>query len=323
MGRMKLLDKIKNGSANQVEGHCIVKSVQQRSNVKGSDYLDFVLADAWGEISAKLWDYDMEQHGVYYPGSIIKVRATLTQWKDIAQLKIDRIRKAEENEEIDMSELVPSAPFEPEAMYAEVFDCAEKFENNDLKLITQYLLKENKPDLLKYPAALKLHHSMQGGLLYHVVTMLRAAKGICAVYKPLYPALNCDLVFAGIILHDIAKTGELTIGDLGLAAAYSVKGHLLGHISMGMAMLERASAELMIDEQVATLLQHVLLSHHGIPEYGSPRPTMFPEAEIVSLLDLLDARLFEMYDALDTVAEGEFTERQWALDNRQLFKHGF
>ena len=129
-------------------------------------------------------------------------------------------------------------------------------------------------------------------------------------------------MYSGIILHDMAKTKELVVGELGLASAYSTPGQLLGHINLGMAMIERAAAELMINEETKMLLQHIVLAHHGVPEFGSPRPPMFPEAEIVSTVDLLDARLFEMYDALSGVVTGGFSERQWALDNRQLYKHG-
>lgn len=322
MGRMRLLDNVINAATNQVEGFCIVKSAQIKSNIKGNDYLDLVLADAGGEINAKLWDYDMSVHGMFYPDTIIKVRGTVTQWKEVDQLKVDRIRKINEGEDIDMSSLVPCAPFTPSSMYDTIFNYTEEFKNSDIKLLTQYILKSNKEQLLLYPAALKLHHAMRGGLLFHTVTMLKAADGFCKLYKELYPALSTDLVFSGIILHDIAKLQELTVGELGLATAYSVKGQLLGHINIGVAMLEQAAAELMTDEKITTLLQHILLSHHGSPEFGSPRSPMFPEAEIVSTVDLLDARMFEMFDALDNTSEGDFTERLWALENRQLYRHG-
>ena len=296
MGRMRLLDKVFNASASQVEGFCIVKSVGIKTNVKGAAYLDMILADAGGECNAKLWDYAPEVHGSYEANTVIKVRATINMWKDGEQLKIDRIRNLKPNEEVDMSELVPCAPQSPQKMYDEIFAVTEGFNDPDLKLITQHLLKENRDALLRWPAALKLHHAMRGGLLYHTLTMLESAKAIIGVYKRLYPSLSSELVYAGIILHDIAKTRELVVGELGLASAYSTEGQLLGHLDLGMAMIERAAAELMI-------------------------PTL-TEAEIVSEVDLLDARLFEMYDALSGIVTGGFTERLWALDNRQLYKHG-
>lgn len=322
MGRMFLLDQRVNPASNQVEGFCIVRQVSQKSNVKGSDYLDFILCDAGGEVNAKLWDYIMEQHGRYEVDTVIKIRATVTLWKDTEQLKIDRIRNLKEGEEVDMCLLIPCAPLSGQEMFDALYACAEDFGDSDLKMLTQYLLRENKEDLFRWPAALKLHHAMRGGLLYHTYTMLRAAKALCGIYKELYPKLDADLVYAGVILHDIAKVPELSVGALGLATSYSTAGQLLGHINMGVALVERAAAELMIDESVKVLLQHILLSHHGLAEYGSPRPPMFPEAEIVSQVDVLDSRLFEMYEALSGVQSGEFSERQWALDNRQIYNHG-
>ncbi len=322
MGRMNLLSKVHNTSNNQVEGYCIIKSVQQKSNVKGAIYLDFILGDAGGECAAKLWDYSPEQHGTYESDSVIKVRATINMWKEEEQLKIDRIRNVRADEDVDMADLVPCAPYQPEEMFRMLYDCAESFKDGDLRMLTQYILREHKEAILRYPAALKLHHAMRGGLLYHTTTMLKAAKALCGVYKVLYPTLSEELVYAGIILHDVAKTEELTVGNLGLASAYSGKGQLLGHINMGMALVERAAAELMTNEETTTLLQHMLLAHHGQPEFGSPRPPMFPEAELVSQIDVLDSKLFEMYDALASVPVGGFSERQWALDNRQLYRHG-
>lgn len=322
MGRMNLLKSTINPAANQVEGYCIVKSVAIKSNVKGSDYLDMVLSDAGGEIAAKLWDYSPEQHGAFEADTVIKVRATVTVWKETEQLKIDRIRGLRPAEDVDMGALVPCAPLPPEEMFDKLYSTAEAFQNNDLRMLTQYVLRENKEALLRYPAALKLHHAMRGGLLYHTHTMLSAAEAICNVYSALYPSLSRELVYAGVILHDVAKVPELSVGTLGLATGYSVSGQLLGHINMGVALIERAAAELMIDDSVKLLVEHILLSHHGIAEYGSPKPPMFPEAEIVSELDTLDSRLFEMFDALSAVQDSEFTERQWALENRQLYKHG-
>ena len=141
---------------------------------------------------------------------------------------------------------MPCAPQSPQKMYDEIFAVTEGFNDPDLKLITQHLLKENKEALMRWPAALKLHHAMRGGLLYHTLTMLESAKAIIGVYKRLYPSLSSEFVYAGIILHDIAKTRELVVGELGLASAYSTEGQLLGHLDLGMAMIERAAAELMI-----------------------------------------------------------------------------
>ena len=322
MGRMNLLSNCINNATGAVEGFCIVRSVQVKSNVKGADYLDLLIADAGGEVNAKLWDYNVGLHGSYAVGDIIKVRGTINLWKDVEQLKVDRIRHKKPEEQIDMSGLAACAPIDGEEAYDSIYAFAETFSDKDLTMLTQYLLRTRREKIAAYPAALKLHHAERCGLMFHTGTMLEVAKKIVDVYKPLYPELSEDLVYCGIILHDIAKTEELNVSELGIATSYSTRGQLMGHINMGVCMVEQAAAELQLPEELTTLISHMLLSHHGQPDYGSPKFPMFPEAEIVSEIDMLDARMFEMYDALNGVEVGEFTERQWAMDNRQLYRHG-
>ncbi|MBR0135053.1 MAG: HD domain-containing protein [Clostridia bacterium] len=322
MGRMYLLSNCINKTTGAVEGFCIIRSVQVKNNIKGADYLDMTIADAGGEVNAKLWDYSAAAHGSFAVGDIIKVRGTVNLWKDVEQLKVDRIRHRRDDDMIDMSALVATSPVNGEDMFKKIFEFAGTFSDPDLTLLTQYLLKSRREAIESYPAALKLHHAVRCGLMYHTGTMLEVAKKIVEVYQPLYPELSSDLVYCGIILHDIAKTEELEVNELGIATSYSMRGQLMGHINMGVSMVEQAAAELQLPEKLVTLISHILLSHHGQPDYGSPKFPMFPEAEIVSEIDMLDARMYEMYDALSGVAVGEFTERQWSMDNRQLYRHG-
>ena len=322
MGRMKLLSNCINNATGAVEGFCVVRSVQVKSNVKGVEYLDMILADASGEINAKLWDYSTQAHGVYSVGDIIKVRGTINLWKDVEQFKIDRIRHRTEADNVDMNDIVASSPVDGEETFRKILEFAGTFSDPDLTLLTQYLLKSRREAISSYPAALKLHHAMRGGLMFHTWTMLDVAKKLVEVYKPLYPELSSDLIYCGVILHDIAKTEELTVSELGVASSYSTRGQLMGHINMGVCMVEQAAAELQIPEELTTLISHILLSHHGQPDYGSPKLPMFPEAEIVSEIDMLDARMYEMFDALGAVEIGGFTDRQWAMDDRRLYRHG-
>ena len=322
MGRMNLLSNYINKENGTVEGFCIVRSVLVKKNVKGADYLDFVIADAGGEINAKRWDYSADTHGLYAVGDLIKVRGTVNLWKDVEQFKIDRIRHRNDKDQIDMSAIVASSPIDGEQTFESIYEFAGKLSDPDLAMLTQYLLRSRRASIAAYPAALKLHHAVRCGLMFHTGTMLELAKKIVEVYKPLYPELSPDLIYCGVILHDIAKTEELNVGELGVATSYSTRGQLMGHINMGVSMVEQAAAELQLPEPLVTLVSHILLSHHGQPDYGSPKFPMFPEAEIVSQIDMLDARLYEMYDALGSVKVGEFTERQWSMDNRLLYRHG-
>ena len=312
MGKMRLIKE----AFGTTEGFCLVKSAAVRTDVKGTEYMDMVLADSEGECVAKLWNYSRLTYGEYDANDIIKVRGTVQVWKDTEQFKIDRIRKATEADHVDMSTIIPCAPFDPEEMYDELYETADAFTDEELRRIVQYLLRENREQLLLFPAGVKLHHATRSGLLHHTCAVVRLAKKIA----DLYPSLHRDLLLAGAILHDIGKLKELDANALGIAGAYTNAGQLLGHINVGMTMVAQAAEITMISEKTAMLLEHMILSHHGKPEFGSPRLPMFPEAEVLSICDLLDSKMYEMDAALDGVSPDGFSERQWALDNRQLFR---
>ena len=153
-------------------------------------------------------------------------------------------------------------------------------------------------------------------LLHHTTTMLRAANAIMSVY----PQLNASLLIAGVIVHDLAKIDEMDADTLGLVSDYSVDGKLIGHIVRGVVNIQLAAEKTKANPGKALLLQHMVLSHHGIPEYGSPLAPKFPEAEVLNTIDTLDARLYEMDEALSRAIPGGFSEKVWGLDNRQLYR---
>lgn len=312
MGRMRLIKE----AYGTTEGFCLIKSAAVRTDVKGSEYMDLVLADSEGECVAKLWNYSRLTYGEYDANDIVKVRGSVQVWKDTEQFKIDRIRKVTEDDPVDMRTIIPCAPYDPVTMYNELYDTAGAFEDEELRRIVQYLLRENREQLLLFPAGVKLHHATRSGLLHHTCAVVKLAKEIA----DLYPSLHRDLLLAGAILHDIGKLRELDANTLGIAGAYTNLGQLLGHINVGMTMVAAAAEITMISEKTAMLLEHMILSHHGKPEFGSPRLPMFPEAEVLSICDLLDSKMYEMDAALDGVSKDGFSERQWALDNRQLYK---
>ncbi len=312
MGKMRLI----RNAFGTTEGFCLVKSAAVRTDVKGTEYLDMVLADSEGECVAKLWNYARLTHGEYDPNDVVKVRGTVQIWKDTEQFKIDRIRHATEEDDVDMSGIIPTAPFDPQAMYDELYALAAGFQDEELRRIVSYLLRENREQLLIYPAGVKLHHATRGGLLHHTCSVAH----LCDKIAELYPSLNRELLLSGAILHDIGKLRELDADTLGIAGAYTDEGQLLGHINVGMTMIAAAAEITMVSKKTAMLLEHMILSHHGKPEFGSPRLPMFPEAEVLSVCDLLDSKMYEMEAALSGVSKDGFTERLWALDNRQLYK---
>jgi len=299
-------------------GYCLVKSCERKLNKNGEPYLDLILSDRSGEINAKLWKYDENLHGVYETNTLIKVQGTITKFNDADQLRIDRIRKVNETDDVRIEDYVSSAVYTGEMMFDELIRIADSFSDSEISLLVKTILNENKEKLLYYPAAFKLHHAMRSGLLQHTLSIVRLAQSVCKIY----PFVDSDLLLGGAMLHDIAKLDELIAGETGIASGYSVEGTLLGHLVKGAMLVDKTAERLGVSHDKAVLLEHMLISHHGDPEFGAAVRPLFIEADILSALDRLDARIVEVNNAVSGVDEGSFSSRQWALDNRAFYNHG-
>ncbi|MCL2300240.1 MAG: HD domain-containing protein [Firmicutes bacterium] len=305
-----------NNSTGALEGFCLVKAVEQKTNVKGQAFLDLTLMDAGGEVNAKLWDYRPETHGAVNMNDLVKVRGTLSVYNGQDQFRVERLRQVTDKDAVRMEDFVPSAPLPGEAMLAEILAAVRDFKNEPLKQLVLSILEEKKETLLFWPAAFRLHHAVRGGLLWHTLSILRLAQSVAA----LYPEVNADLLFAGVILHDIDKTNEYEVPATGLATGYTLKGNLVGHLVGGAVYIEQKAKEFGLPQETLLLLQHMLISHHGEPEFGAAMRPMFLEAELLSELDLMDARVNEIATAMQGVQPGEFSNKIWALDNRKFYK---
>ncbi|MBE6728907.1 MAG: HD domain-containing protein [Ruminococcaceae bacterium] len=305
-------------SKGLVEGFCLVKSVDKKTSSKGDTYLDLTLADSHGEINAKLWNYNENLHGVYEANSLVKIRGTISVYNGVDQLRIERIRPINDEDGVKIEDFVKSAGYDSSAMYDALFDIASSFEDKELSLLVTTILNEHRLALLYWPAAFKLHHAIRGGLLLHTLSIVR----LCQNISNIYTFINKELLIAGAMLHDIAKIGEFQVADSGIATGYSVKGNLIGHLAEGAIIVRRTAEKVGVSEETSNLIEHMLLSHHGDPEFGAAVRPMFIEAEILSELDMLDARIYEMKDAVEGVDAGEFTGRLWSMDNRKLYNHG-
>ncbi len=299
-------------------GYCLVKSCERKLNKNGEPYLDMVLSDRSGEINAKLWKYDENLHGIYEANSLIKVQGTISKYNDADQLRVDRIRKVNETDDVKIEDYVSSAVYTGEAMFDELIGIAGAFSDRDLSLLVTTILNENREKLLYYPAAFKLHHAMRSGLLQHTLSIVRLAQSICKIY----PFVDSDLLLGGAMLHDIAKLDELVANETGIASGYSTEGTLLGHLVKGAMLVDKTAERLGIPHEKAVLLEHMLISHHGDPEFGAAVRPLFIEADILAALDRLDARIVEVNNAVSGVEAGGFSTRQWALDNRAFYNHG-
>lgn len=302
-----------------VDGFALIKNIEKKTNVKGVPYLDLTLCDKDGEIAAKLWDYKEELHGEYTVDDLIKFRGQLQQYNGANQLRIDRIRAVIEADGVNITDFVPSSEYSGEMMLGEILNTLDTFRDADLKKLTKTVIDSHKEKLLYWPAAFRLHHAIRGGLLYHTLSILRLAECACRIY----PSIDRELLLSGVILHDIAKLYEYEVGETtGVASSYSVKGNLLGHLVMGAMEIEETAKKLGVPEEKRILIEHMLISHHGEPEFGAAVRPLFIEAEVLCQLDTLDATVYEMAQSISEVKVGEFTQRQWALDNRKLYNHG-
>lgn len=299
------------------DGFCLIKNVEKKTSSKGGPYLDMTLSDATGEINAKLWDYNEMLHGTYEVGDLVKVRGVISKYNGADQMKIEKIRKATESDEIDPGDFVEQASETGEKMFGELIKLAEEFDNEAIRALTLKIYNDNKERLLYWPAAFKLHHAIRSGLLMHTLSIVRMCENVAAIY----PSVNRDLLICGAMLHDIGKLREFDVNTLGTANGYTTEGNLIGHLVKGAMMVEKAAEELGTDDKIAMMIEHMIISHHGEPEFGAAVRPSFIEAEILSSLDKLDAAIYEMEDAVKSTAPEDFSARLWALDNRKLYNH--
>ncbi len=299
----------------------IVLLKQQRTTKTNKPYLNLILGDRTGQVEARVWDpadpriaKDVER------GDVVKARGSVARFDDRLQMKVDQLRKAT-GAETDKTDLLPSTTYDVDALWRELTGFVESFTEPHLKLLLTTLLSDAAlaQAYREAPAARQLHHAWLGGLLEHVVSLLKLADRIA----PHYPVLHRDLLLTGVVLHDIGKVQELA-WDAGFE--YTVEGTLLGHIQMGIARVDKTIDSLPgFPPRLKVLVEHMILSHHGKLEFGSPKLPMIPEALVLNFVDDLDAKMqaiaseFEK-SAREGRAADELTGKVWSLDQRQLLQ---
>jgi len=301
------------------DGYFLLLSRQNRTTKANKPYLNVILCDKTGQLEGRVWDpgdpriaKDLDR------GDIVKARGTVSRFDDRLQMKVEQMRRAA-NGEVDKTDLMPSTILNVDELWRDLLGFVESFTEPNLKLLLTTIL--SKPELAQAyreaPAARQLHHAWLGGLLEHVVSLLKLADRVV----PHYPILHRDLVLTGVILHDIGKVRELA-WDIGFE--YTVEGTLLGHIQMGIELMQQTVAGLPeFPPRLKTLVEHMILSHHGKLEFGSPKLPMIPEALMLNFLDDLDAKMQAVTGEFDKCAKegkspADMTGKVWALDQRQL-----
>lgn len=306
---MKLIkDFVENEKINQP---FLVNNVTKGITTKGSNYLNIILQDASGTIEAKKWEVEANDENIIKVGSIIMVEGDILIYKSGFQLRVNKVSVTNDNE-LDISQFVPSAPIPRNDLQKTLFEYIEKITNKEVKRVVEEVVKNHYISLSTYPAATRNHHEYASGLLYHTVSMLNVAEALSKIYT-----VNTSFLYAGIIMHDIGKTLELSGPIL---PKYTMAGKLLGHISIINAEIAKVCEQLAVSGETSVLLQHMILSHHGQHEFGSPVLPMTKEAELLHFIDNIDSRMNAIDKALANIEEGEFTTRQFALEDRNFYK---
>ena len=301
------------------DGYFLVLAKQHATTKSNKPYINLTLGDKTGPIEARIWDpSDPRIAKEFERGDMVKVRGCASRYNERMQLKVDQIRVALSGE-VDKADMLPSTTQDVATLWRLLVGFVDSVTNPHLKLLLTTLLDDPALALAyrEAPAAKQLHHAWLGGLLEHVISLCTLADRVA----PHYPLIDRDLLVTGVIQHDIGKVRELS-WDVGFE--YTVEGMLLGHIQIGAALAERTIDSLPgFPPRLKTIVLHMILSHHGKLEYGSPKLPMIPEALMLNFIDDLDAKMQAVSSEFDkSMREGkganELTNKVWALDNRQL-----
>ena len=299
-----------------VQGFYLMKDIRIRVSSAGSPYLSARISDITGVMDAKVWNYSgpiSESDN----GKVVLLQGEVTEFNRALQMKIDRIRLAAEKDNYNIEDLIPVAPIDRQDALNEVFEIIGSMEDEDYRGLCQTMLNRHLSVFQSLPAAKSIHHAFLSGLLMHTRNMLRAANCLADLYSEV---ISRDLLLAGTLLHDFGKEKEFLCSELGLVTDYSIPGKLLGHLYMGAVEVAELANELKMPEEKSMLLQHLLLSHHGLPEYGAAVEPQCAESELLSLIDLMDSRMESYAETLANTEPGAFSSAQ-IIRGKTVYRH--
>ena len=278
---------------DEVEGFYILKGAYPKVTANGKPFLNATLSDASGSMEAKVWDYPGPINAAD-EGKVVKIQGTVTEFRGASQATIESIRLTDQTDHYDVAALVPVAPIDADLALSNVLELLNSIQDEDYKCIALELFRRHKETFQQIPAAKSVHHGFLNGLLMHTGNMMKMADFLAGLYSD--------------------------SSELGLVTGYSMKGQLLGHLVMGAQEVGQVARELNLPEEKSVLLQHLVLSHHGEPEYGAAVRPICAESELLSYIDQIDSRMEIYREAFDKLEEGEFSNRIFALEKR-VYKH--
>lgn len=292
----------------------LVKDVKNGTTSKGSPYLSLTLQDKTGTIDGKFWDVKENEQALIQAGKILKFSFEVLLYKDKLQLRMNHVEEISEDE-YNLEDFVISSDHSEVERRNLTQSLIDSIQNDVYRKLVIGMLSYVGDKFFTFPAASKIHHGWKGGLSDHSLSMATLADELCKHY----PQLDRDLLVSAALIHDVGKTAELS-GPV--TTEYTLEGKLEGHISLANAWLSEVSEKLGVqDREETVLMHHMILSHHGKMEYGSPVAPMIIEAEALYLIDNMDARLTSLKMALDAIKPGTWTSRMFQFENRQFYKH--
>jgi len=316
--RMTLIKELTTN--DEFVGFYLLKELElkQTNTSPAKDYFDLVLCDASGQLPAKYWDVKETEKDDFSPMTLVKVQGIVQLYREKPQVKITRIRNVSNEDGVSLTDFIRAAPIGSAELLEVISRVIESISDPAIRDIVSFCVDKVREKLAHYPAAKMHHHAYFAGLAYHIVRMLEIGEFLCKQR----PFLNADMIKAGIILHDIAKPEEM-IAQLGVVTDYSTQGKLIGHIAMAAGWITEAALrlELPLDSEQVIGLQHLILSHHNLGEWGSPVQPQTAEAVALHYIDALDAKLQMAEDALSATSDKElWTQPIRGLENKALYR---
>ena len=320
------------GPAERVQGTFSIANAQLGRTKQDKPFLKCLISDKTGQLAARMWSIDPAQFKRLPTDGFVYLEGETQPYQGDLQLIIQVIDPVEPAPE-ELRDLIPCSKLDPDVMFADLRALLDTMKHPAAKALAQVYLNDDHlmTAFKKAPAAKSMHHAFLGGLLEHTLALVKLADRVC----PLYPKISRDVVVLGLFLHDLGKTRELVYDR---TFSYSDRGELIGHIVDGAIMLHDKSQQVMretgqrLPPNLVMVLQHIILSHHGVPEFGAAKIPATPEAMLVSMLDNLDAKttmalgaarpdsgLADPSEQKGQTLGGNFTEKQWALDTK-LFR---
>lgn len=295
-----------------IDDNYLITNVSKGVSSNATTYLNVTLQDCTGTIEAKKWDASIEDIELFTVGKILHIVGEANKYRTVMQIKIMKAVEVDQST-IDFQDFVISSPVPEKELEKQLVEYLEMLKSPDVKSLTEKLINKYYKEYLTHPAATRNHHEYCSGLLHHSISVAH----LVSVLADNYPSLDKEILIAGALLHDIGKVIEIS-GPI--IPTYTTQGKLIGHISIMQAEIRETAHELGIKSEVPLLLEHMILSHHGKREFGSPVLPMTKEALVLNFADDLDAKMNMLEKAYENTEEGKFTNRIYALDDRTFYK---